>query len=536
MSPPTELDCLIIGAGFGGCYQLKLLRDAGFSTKIVDAASSIGGVWAWNKYPGARVDVEMPYYGYSDPAVWSTWNWTERYPGQVEISAYFEHVAKVWDLHKDIQLGVRIVSATYTQNENGPRWEVVAQNGNSYVAKYLICGTGTSFKQHIPPWEGFDSYQGTIHHSSLWPDGVDLRNKRIAIIGAGSTGVQIVQESAKVSSKVTHFIRTPNIALPMRQRQISREELYAYKPIFQHVLSACRTTPAGLPTTNTGIKTFDISEAERRELFEEMWERGGFNWSIGGLADTLTDEAANRAAYDFWAEKTRPRIKNPQKRDLLAPLDPPYYILTKRPSLEQDYYEMSDRDNVDITNSPIQRFTKTGIETADGKSEDFDIVAICTGYDAVTGGLMTMNIKGANGEYLHEKWRDGVTTFLGLTVEGFPNMFMLYGPQAPTSLTNGPPFLELECEWVRDVLERMRTENLSTIDVKREKAEAWRDQVLQLAEGTLAIHTNSWYMGANVPGKKREYLLYLGGVPMWHDACREAIKDWQGFRVEQAKL
>jgi cation diffusion facilitator CzcD-associated flavoprotein CzcO len=398
-----ELDCLIIGAGFGGCYQLKLLRDAGFKTKTVDAASSIGGVWAWNKYPGARVDVEMPYYGYSDPAIWTNWNWTERYPGQVELSKYFEHVAKVWDLNKDVELGVRVVSATCVQDGGQTRWEVVTQQGDTYVAKFLICGTGTSFKQHIPEWEGLKIFKGEIYHSSLWPDGVDIDNKRIAVIGAGSTGVQVVQEAAKVSSKVTHFIRSPNIALPMRQRQVSREELYAYKPAFQHVLAACRTTPSGLPTTNTGIKTFDISEAERRALWDELWERGGFNWSIGGLADTLLDKDANRAAYDYWAEKTRPRIKDPRKRDLLVPLEPPYYFGTKRPSLEQDYYEMSDRENVDITASPIQRFTATGIETSE-KSEDFDIVAICTGYDAVTGGLMTMNIKGADGEYLHDKW------------------------------------------------------------------------------------------------------------------------------------
>ena len=295
------------------------------------------------------------------------------------------------------------MSATFSGSGARARWEAVSSDGNTYVAKFLICATGTSFKQHVPQWEGFETYQGAVHHSSLWPGGVDLKGKRVAIIGAGSTGVQVLQEAVKVSTKVVHFIRTPNIALSMRQRQISRKELYAYKPAFQHVLQACRSTPAGLPQINTGLKTFDISEAKRRELWEELWERGGFNWSIGGLADTITDKKANRAAYDFWVEKTRPRIKNKRKRDLLVPLEPPYYLGTKQPSLEHDYYEMSDRDNVDVTASPIRRFTTAGIET-DDISEDFDIVVICTGYDAVTGGLMTMNIRGANGQYLHDKW------------------------------------------------------------------------------------------------------------------------------------
>lgn len=274
----TELDCLIIGAGFGGCYQLHLLRKAGFHTKLVDAASSLGGVWAWNRYPGARVDVEMPYYGYSASEIWQTWNWTERFPSGDELKRYFDHVDKVWDLSKDIELSVVIVGAEFERTNNGPRWTVKTSAGKEYRAKYLVCGTGTSFKQYIPKFEGLDTFKGIIHHSSLWPEDVDIANKRVAIIGAGSTAIQVVQEAAKVSSKVTQFIRTPNIALPMRQRQVSREEIYAYKPSLQHSINACRTTSSGLPQTSTGLKTFDVTEEERLKLWEELWERGGFNW------------------------------------------------------------------------------------------------------------------------------------------------------------------------------------------------------------------------------------------------------------------
>lgn len=273
----TEMDCLIIGGGFGGLYQLHVLRKAGFTTKLVDAAPKIGGVWAWNRYPGARVDVEMPYYGYSAPEVFSTWVWTERYPGGAEILRYFEHVDKVWELSKDIELNVKIVGAELEQTSAGPRWNVTDSTGQTRRAKFLICGTGTSFKQYIPPFAGLEKYKGILHHSSLWPEGIDLTNKRVAVVGAGSTGVQVVQEAAKVSVKVTQFIRTPNIALPMRQRQVTREEIYAYKPSLQLALNACRGTFAGLPQVNTGIKTFDIGDEERLVLWEELWERGGFN-------------------------------------------------------------------------------------------------------------------------------------------------------------------------------------------------------------------------------------------------------------------
>jgi cation diffusion facilitator CzcD-associated flavoprotein CzcO len=274
-----ELDCLVIGAGFGGLYQLHILRKAGFSTKLIDAASKIGGVWAWNCYPGARVDVEMPYYGYTAEEISLTWVWKERYPGREELLRYFDHVDKIWDLSKDIKLNTRVVSAELDESNEGPRWNVKAFDGSVYRAKFVVCGTGTSFKQHIPKFEGYEKFTGIIHHSSLWPEeGVDLTNKSVAIIGAGSTAVQVMQEAAKVSKKVTQFIRTPNIALPMRQRQVTREEIYAYRPALRYALKACRETSSGLPLVNIGTNTFDVSEEERLKFWEEMWELGGFNW------------------------------------------------------------------------------------------------------------------------------------------------------------------------------------------------------------------------------------------------------------------
>lgn len=277
-SSVTELDCLIIGAGFSGCYQLRLLREAGFNVKVVDAASEIGGVWAWNRYPGARVDMEMPYYGYSDPKVWATWNWTERFPDEEELLRYFRHVDKVWDLSKDIQLNVTIVSTTFEQGDNGPRWVSTTSTGDIYYSKFLVCGTGTSFKPYVPKFEGLENYKGVACHSSSWPKDVDMTGKRVAVIGAGASAVQVVQEAAKVATKVTEFIRTPNIALPMRQRRVSPEEIDQYRLVYPYVFKELRNTILGLPGDGTDKKTFDVTEEERRAVWEEGWKKGGFAW------------------------------------------------------------------------------------------------------------------------------------------------------------------------------------------------------------------------------------------------------------------
>jgi cation diffusion facilitator CzcD-associated flavoprotein CzcO len=266
--------------------------------------------------------------------------WKERYPSDTDLRAYFDHVADIWDLDKDIELNVQVTKASF--DESSSQWGVQTKDGRTFRCKWLIPATGTSFKQHFPEWKNRDKFKGVIAHSSLWPEDVEISGKRVAVIGAGSTAVQIMQESSKVSSLVTQYIRTPNLALPMRQRTVTEDEVYAYRPTYQHVFKACKTTFAGLPTQSFPKMTFDVSDEERKKIWEEGWRRGGFNWSVGGFMDTLLDPKANRAAYEFWREKTLPRMKNQQKRDLLIPPEPPYYMGTKRPSLEQDYYVSND--------------------------------------------------------------------------------------------------------------------------------------------------------------------------------------------------
>lgn len=273
----VERDVVVVGAGFGGCYLLHLLRENGFSTTVLEAGKRTGGVWAWSCYPGARVDCELPYYGFSDPDIWSTWNWTERFPAYTELRSYFDHVANVWDLNRDIELNTRVTETRW--DEATKTWVVKTDAGQLYRCTWLIAATGTSFKQHIPDFKGKELYKGAMHHSALWPEqGVPLEGKRIAIIGAGSTGIQVLQESAKVGAHVTQFIKTPNLAVPIRQRKVDEDEIYATKPHIQHVFKACRENRMGLPIVGTGRKTFDDSKEERWKVWEENWKRGGFNW------------------------------------------------------------------------------------------------------------------------------------------------------------------------------------------------------------------------------------------------------------------
>lgn len=276
-SPHLHFDVTVVGAGFGGCYLLKKLRESGLRVQVFEAGTSLGGVWSWNRYPGARVDCEFPYYGFSDPAIWSTFIWKERFPDADALRGYFQHVDKVWDLSKDVILNTRVTEAKYF--ENG--WTLKTSDGQVYRSKWFIPATGTSFKQYIPDWKGVGSFQGPMHHSSLWPaQGADIKGKRVAIIGAGSTGIQVVQEAAKVSSSVTQFIRSPNLAVPMRQRDITVEEIINNRPILPHMFKAIRTTRTGLPVLGSGRMTFNDSAEERELLWEEQWLRGGFNWYI----------------------------------------------------------------------------------------------------------------------------------------------------------------------------------------------------------------------------------------------------------------
>ncbi|GIJ89504.1 hypothetical protein Asppvi_008446 [Aspergillus pseudoviridinutans] len=421
---PIELDAVIAGAGFSGIYILHRLRDGlKLNSKILGAGPDVGWTWYWNTYPGARVDCPAPVYAFGIEEVWKNWTWSD--PEQKELGAYFRHVDEVLSVRKDCIFNARITACGPFQSSDG-KWTVQTENGIRAVAKYFIPAIGFTTQQYIPDWKGLEDFQGIIHHTSTWPqEPVDVRGKRVAVIGSGSTGLQITQEWAKEATE-----------------------------------------------------TFPRAD-ERRD------------------GRSLLNPEGNRAAYDYWAKRTRERIHDPVKRDLLEPLEPPHPFGTKPPSLEQDYYEQFNKANVHLVNTkehPIVQRTPQGIMTDDGKVFEVDIIALATGFDATTGGLAKMGIQDVNGVKLSERWRDGVLTFQGLMVPGFPNMFLPYSVHAPSPFSNGPVGIEFQADFIRDItFEKLKGEKIEYIDPSPEGAQAWKAEMefianMTLSEGEVVVH------------------------------------------------
>ena len=527
----TDLDALIVGAGFNGLYQLFRLQQEGFRVHLVEASSGLGGVWHTNRYPGARVDSHVPNYEYSIEAVWRDWEWTERFPGRDELVAYFAHVDEVLDLSRDIDLNTRVNSARFDGEQR--RWLVETEQGPTFDTRYLIMCTGFGSKPYIPELPGFDEFEGEWYHTAKWPEsGAVLDDRRVGVIGTGASGVQVVQEASKVASRLTVFQRSPVTAIPMQQYRFAPGEMAEAKQNCRELFEK-RNSPPGsfydLDRLNVGA--LDVSDEERMDVFEAAWKRGGFHFWVGTFNDILTSEAANRTAYDFWRDKTRARINDPAVAELLAPSDPPYPFGTKRPSLEQDYYDAFNRSNVelvDVQSAPIERLTSSGVLTA-AADFDVDVLVLATGFDANTGGLTAVDIRGADDLSLSEAWSDGVDTHLGISVAGFPNMLFLYGPQSSTAFCNGPTCAELQGEWVVDLLDHLRTHGYTQIESTAEMGAAWSEQLATIAEETLFGRTDSWYMATNVPGKRRQ-LLNHPNSDGYLDALRQcAAKGYEGF-------
>lgn len=454
------------------------------------------------------------------------------------------------NVKKDISFNTRVTAAQY--NQSSSRWIVSTEDGRTTRAKFFLVTTGFAAKRHFPDWPGLDSYEGEIHHSSFWPnEGVEVAGKRVAVIGTGSTGIQIAQETAKTAASVTVFQRTPNLALPMRQGKLSREEQDKNKKHYEDVYKHRMTTFAGFQYDFVQRNTFDDSPEEREKLFEGLWDRGGFEFWLATYKDMLFDEKvsslldsgrwgiitnnmkANREAYDFWAKKTRARISDPKKRDILAPVEPLHFFGTKRPSLEQNFYELMDQPQnevVDLKATPIEKADKTGIITSDGKHREFDVIALATGFDSVTGGMMTMGLQDIEGVPLSKKWKPGTYSYLGMTISGYPNMFYLYGAHGPTAFSNGPSCVECQGDWIVDVMVKMRDEGITYINPTKESEIEWRKKIQELSDKTLFPRTDSWYMGANIPGKTREQLNFAGGLPLYEKEARTSLNNgFEGF-------
>ncbi|KAJ8519525.1 hypothetical protein ONZ45_g3541 [Pleurotus djamor] len=459
-SSATQLDVLIVGGGFSGIYQLHALGKRGYQARIVEAGSGLGGTWRLNQYPGARVDSDVPIYTIGIEELWKEWNWTERFPGWQELQAYFDWVEEKLDINQDVDYNTRVVEAQFDEQTN--RWVVKTDKDIVYHARFLSLCTGFASKSYTPDIPGLGSYAGTLVHTNQWPDsGIDVRGKRVGIIGTGASGVQVIQEIAPLVKHLTIFQRTPNLALPMTQRSLTVEmqEKEKKEGLYPFILNRRPQTFGGFHFTPSDKNTFDVTPEERRLFFEQQWAEGGFRFWLAGYADLFLNDEANDEAYAFWRDKVRARINDSHLQEKLAPWKKPHPFGCKRPCLEQvsqdvilmegvhrltgiqQFYEVFNQPNItliDVNENGIAEITPRGVLTQDRLEKEFDILILATGFDSVTGGITQINIKGTDGTSIADKWKDHLQTYLGMTTANFPNMFWVYGPHGPTAFCNGP--------------------------------------------------------------------------------------------------
>ncbi len=528
----SDCDVLVVGAGFAGLYQLKHLRDRGYNVRLLDAGSDIGGVWHWNCYPGARVDSIGAIYQYSDPELWKGWDYSEKFPSWVELREYFNYVDSKWDLRKDCEFNTRVVSAVFDEGMN--EWQVRTNHGQTTTCRWFILCTGFAAKPVIPEFKGRNKFSGISTHTGLWPqEGIDLEGKRVGVIGTGASAVQVIQEASKEAESLTVFQRTPNLTIPMRQEKISKKENARIKEeLYEKWFAAREENFAGFEFDFYPKAASEVSVEERQRVFEEIWEVGAFNWWLGNFNDVLANPESNNAQYDFWREKTRKRIVDPTLHELLAPTQPPHPYGVKRPCLEQWYYECFNQENVelvDLKKQPIEQITESGVVVG-GRELEFDVLVYATGFDAVSGGLVQIDITGTDGRSLADHWSQGIKTHLGMASPEFPNLMFLYGPQSPSGFCNGPTCAEKQGDWMLRFIDDMTEKGVSRAEVSKDAAEEWAEGTREIIKQTLFGEADSWYLGANIPGKKREILVYPGGLPAYLDIVNKVAADgYTGF-------
>lgn len=531
----VDFDAIVIGAGFTGLYALHKLRDQlGLRVQVFEAGDGVGGTWYWNRYPGARCDIESIHYSYSfSDELQQEWEWSEKYASQPEILRYLEHVADRFNLREDIEFNTRITSALW--NEDGGYWEVGSANGSTATARYLISGAGNLSVPKDPEFNGIEAFSGEVYLTGKWPKkGVDFTGKRVAIIGTGSSGIQAITEIAKEAASLTVFQRTPNYATPLGNAPADSQRVTEVKANYPAVRDAARNSFIGVPYDQAQPSALAVSAEERRRTFDECWSIGGFKFFIDTFQDVLFDKAANDTISDYVRERIRQRVSNPAIAELLTPTNHPYG--TKRPPFETNYYETYNRDNVtliDVSKAPVVAVTETGVRTTAAVYE-YDVIVLATGFDAMTGPLLEMGIVGRGGQKLADKWADGPHTYLGLSTHGFPNLFLITGPQSPSVLYNMPLAIEDHVDFVADAIDHLRQTGLNTIEPTREAEASWVKHANELAQATLLPGTDSWWMGANIVGKPRVCLVYLGGAPAYRQICSDVVaKGYEGFALSR---
>ena len=538
MPDTTHYDAVVIGAGFAGMYMLKKLRDdLGMNIQVYERGSGVGGTWFWNRYPGARCDSESYIYCFSfDDDLLQEWNWSGKYPEQPEILEYLNHVADRFDLRSGIQFNTSVTAAHF--NDDTQIWEIETDQGDRVTANYVVTAIGCISTGQIPQIPGLDSFEGDWHHTGAWPhDGVDFEGKRVAVIGTGSSGVQSIPVIARESKHLTVFQRTPQYTIPARHENVDQEFLMEVKANYTEIMEKSKVSFAGFPVEFTEESALEVSDEERRAKFEELWEVGGFRFLFQSYGDIAVDRRANDTASEFIRSKIREIVNDPATAEKLLPRDHPFG--SKRALIDTNYFDTYNRDNVDlvdIRHFPIEEITQTGLRTADGEEYEFDVIVFATGYDAMTGTFFNIDFTGRDGVALRDKWSEGPKTYLGLSTTDFPNMFMITGPGSPSVLSNMPVSIEQHVEFVADFIEYLRERGVDTVDVDPAAEDDWVQHVNDVAEQTMYMLADSWYLGANIPGKPRVFMPYAGGVGVYRERCEEiAATDYPGYIQSESK-
>jgi cyclohexanone monooxygenase len=529
-------DVVVVGAGFAGMYMLHRLRGLGLSVRVYEQGGDVGGTWYWNRYPGARCDVESMQYSYSfSDELQQQWDWSERYAPQPEILKYANHVADRFKLRSDIVLNTRVDRAIF--DESAGSWSVTTSDGNAVTAKYVVLATGCLSNARMPDIRGLADFKGKVYHTGHWPhEPVDFTGQRVGVIGTGSSAIQSVPVIAEQASHLTVFQRTANFSIPARNAALTPEERDSFRSNYPEIRRIAREEMKnGIVQEVPDRGALDDGDNERRAKYEARWTRGGLTF-MSVYNNLALDKAANDTAANFVREKIAEIVKDPQTAKLLQPNNHP--IGSKRICIDSDYFATFNRPNVtlvDIRSNPIEEILPNAVRTG-GKDYEVDALVLATGFDAMTGSVAKIEIRGRDGQTLNQKWAEGPKTYLGLMSAGFPNLFIITGPGSPSVLSNMIVSIEQHVDWITDCLVYMRGRGLDTMEATPHAEDNWVDHVNEVAHGTLYPQANSWYMGANIPGKPQIFMPYIGGVGVYRQICNNvAAKGYKGFAMTVAE-
>ena len=521
-------DVIIVGAGLAGLYALHRLRAMGFSVRVLEAGGDIGGTWYWNRYPGARCDIESLQYSYQfDEDLQQEWQWSERYAAQPEILTYIDHVADRFDLRRDVLFDTRIRSARFDAEET--LWRLEDETGKCFAAPLCIMATGCLSVPNVPAIDGLEDFAGPVYHTGRWPhEKVDFSGKRVGVIGTGSSAIQSIPVIAREAAHLTVFQRTANYSIPARNGALDPDRVRAVKATYPELRARAKTNLSGIDAIYNPDAVLETDADARQAEFDRRWQEGGLTF-IGAFSDLMLDQAANDIAADFVRGKIRETVKDPEVAEILCPTN---IIGGKRLCVDTGYFETFNRDNValvDVRANPIDRITANAVR-AGGKDYAFDALVIATGFDAMTGALLAIDIQGSGGERLRDKWANGPATYLGLAMAGFPNLFTVTGPGSPSVLTNMLPTIEQHVDWICACIADMKKRGRTVIEAEAGAEAEWVEHVRDLAGAALKSSTDSWYLGANVKGKPRVFMPYLGGFPRYIEKCEQVVAaDYEGF-------